>query len=179
MGFCNTYIPQSPRWPHEQRAFENHCNSLWVTPPQREPSEHQLYQLHANLGKAWKGDAAAACAGVTPAVTSARSRRERAGASHPWCLPRPAGLPRLPQGPSTSPLPSSPLSTVRFQLHFNLQKIQGSRKCFIMETWRLTYLLALLHIPKLLFLWKKNLLCWLTWVSLSFRIWCYCTCRDS
>lgn len=92
MGFCNTYIPQSPRWPHEQQDFKNHCSSRWVTPPQQELSEHQPYQLHTNLDNAWKRDTAAACAGVATVGTSAHSRRKKAGASHPRGLLHPAGL---------------------------------------------------------------------------------------
>lgn len=180
-GFCNACIPWSPRLLHEQWDFKNPCSWWWVTQAHQELSEHQSCQLHTQSDNACEKGTAAEHPCVTTPGTSACSHRERAGASCTRGLPCPAGVPRLLQVPSTSALPSSSLYTVRFQHHLRFHKVQGSGKCFIMETWRQTYLLPLLHMPKTLFLCKKKLFCWLTYhdqVSLPSKIWCYWTCRN-
>lgn len=52
MGFCNAYIPWSPRLLHEQWDFKNPCRWWWVTQAHQELSDHQSCQLHTQSDKA-------------------------------------------------------------------------------------------------------------------------------
>lgn len=52
MGFCNAYIPWSPRLLHEQWDFKNRCRWWWVTQAHQELSEHQSCQLHTQSDNA-------------------------------------------------------------------------------------------------------------------------------
>lgn len=157
------YTSQSPRWLHEQQDLKNHCSSQWVTPPQQDLSEPQPYQLHTNLVRQYLRDGH--CSSLCWRDHSRHLSLQSQGLGRSESSQRLTvswWTPRLLQGPLASPLPSSPCSTVRFQLHLNSQETQGSRKCFIMETWRgtqkQTYLLALTHMPKPLLLQKKSAL---------------------
>lgn len=125
MRFCNTYVPQSPRWHHKQWDFKNSCSSQWVTPSEWEFSEHQPYQLHTNLVREMLQQQALVSPQQATQPTAAGRGQKRS-------IPRASHIQldsqSFSKGPSLLRFPPLPLLLSRFQLQLNFQKIWVSRK---------------------------------------------------